>query len=841
MAVIIWAIIVIGGAILLAYRRSSLGLATACGAVAVIVYTFIGDFAWLKVAWWVIFLWLAILFNVGELRRRWLTTPLFNVFQKALPDMSDTERDALEAGSVWWDGELFSGKPEWSRLLSTPVPSVSDEEQAFLDGPTEELCALLDEWVITHELGDLPPSVWAFLKRKGFFAMIIAKSYGGLDFSAVAVSEVLTKIATRSPTAASIVSVPNSLGPAELLLRYGTEAQKDRYLPPLAKGDEVPCFALTAPEAGSDAGAIEDTGVVCRGEWHGEQVVGLRLNWNKRYITLAPIATLLGLAFKLSDPDHMIGNHDNYGITCALIPTDLPGIKIGRRHFPINIPFQNGPTEGHDVFVPLDAIIGGADMAGRGWRMLTECLAAGRSISLPSSATGSAKLAVFTSGAYTRIRKQFHLPIVQFGGVEEVIGRMGGTLYAMDAVRLMTAGGNDLGETPAVPSAISKYHVTEMARRVVNDAMDVHGGKAIQLGPNNYLARPYQAVPIAITVEGANILTRSMIIFGQGAIRSHPYVLKEMEAIADDDRERGEALFDDVFTQHAGFTLSNAARAVWMGITHARYCAAPGDADTRRYYQQINRYSAAFALAADVTMSMLGGGLKKREKISARLGDALSYLYIASAVLKRYEDQGRAKEDLPLVEWACRDALYTLQEQLHGLLRNFPSRWGARLLRALIFPTGRTFSAPSDALAAKVANLITRPGPTRNRLTAGVYTADRNNPVGLMNEALTLAVQAEPIEKRLHQAERDGELAGSGDDHLAQAIEVGIIDDSDADILRKKAKLSDIIIAVDDFAPNELGTKTARRARPRAKTASRKKPVRKKTASSRKTNHEPGG
>ncbi|HET7587173.1 MAG TPA: acyl-CoA dehydrogenase [Gammaproteobacteria bacterium] len=816
MAAVFWAIIAVGGAVILAYRRASLVVATLSAAALIIVYTFVGDSGWLKLFWWALFICVAALLNSEELRRRWLTEPLFDLFRKVMPEVSETERAALESGSVWWDGELFSGRPDWDRLLSTPAPAVSPEEQAFIDGPTEELCAMLDEWKITHELGDLPPEVWAFIKARGFFSMIISKDYGGLDFSAVAVSQVLTKIATRSPTAASIVSVPNSLGPAELLLRYGTEEQKDQYLPALARGEAVPCFALTAPTAGSDAGAIEDTGIVCKGDWHGEEVVGIRLNWNKRYITLAPVATILGLAFKLYDPDHLIGEQDEYGITCALVPPDLPGVTIGRRHFPLNIPFQNGPTEGRDVFVPLDAIIGGKRMAGHGWRMLTECLAAGRSISLPSSATGSAKLAVFASGAYARIRKQFHLPIAKFGGIEEVLGRMGGTLYAMDSVRLMTAGANDLGETPAVPSAIAKYHVTEMGRDVVNDAMDIHGGKGIQLGPRNYLARPYEAVPIAITVEGANILTRSMIIFGQGAIRSHPYVLKEMEAVADDDRERGIERFDEAFMGHAGFTLSNAARALWMGLTHARFTATPGDAGTRRYYQQLNRYSAAFALAADVTMSMLGGGLKKREKISARLGDALSYLYITSAVLKRYEDQGRQRDDLPLVEWACRDALYKLQEQLHGLLRNFPSRWGALLLRVLIFPTGRTFSAPADELTARVAELITHPGPARDRLTAGVYDGDHDSPIGMMGEALALAVQAEPLEKRLHEAMRNGTLKrGDGRVGLDEAQAAGVINADEAALLARLENLTAEIIAVDDFAADEIGVRPAGKTRRR--------------------------
>lgn len=814
MAAIFWAIIAVGGAITLAYRRSSLLTATVWAGLLVLAYTIFGDSTALKIFWWLLFAGTAVLLNLDEMRRRYLSAPAFERFAQVMPRMSETERAALEAGSVWWDGELFAGRPDWDRLLSTPAPAVSVEEQAFLDGPVEELCALLDDWKITHELGDLPPEVWAFIKAQGFFAMIIPKAYGGLEFSNVAVSQVLVKIATRSSTAASIISVPNSLGPAELLLRYGTDEQRNRYLPALATGEAVPCFALTAPTAGSDAGSITDTGVVCKGEWDGEEVLGLRLNWKKRYITLAPIATVLGLAFKLYDPDRLMGEQDDYGITCALIPPDLPGVAIGRRHFPLNIPFQNGPTEGRDVFVPLDAIIGGPEMAGHGWRMITECLAAGRSISLPSSATGSAKLSVFASGAYARIREQFRVPIARFGGIEEVLGRMGGTLYAMDAARLMTAGANDLGETPAVPSAIAKYHVTEMGRDVVNDAMDIHGGKGIQLGPRNYLARSYESVPIAITVEGANILTRSLIIFGQGAIRSHPFVLREMEAVQDEDREAGLDAFDKAFTGHVGFALSNAARSLWMGLTRARFTGTPGDADTRRYYQQINRYSAAFALAADVTMLLLGGALKKREKISARLGDALSYLYIASAVLKRYEDQGRQRDDLPLVEWACRDTLYKLQEQVHGLLRNFPSRWAAALLRVLIFPTGRTFSAPADELGAAVAALLTRPCPSRDRLTAGVYHADAGSPVGLMNEALDLAIQAVPIEKRLREAVHDGTLAAHDDGASLRAAEsAGIVNTSEAELLRRLDELTHAIIAVDDFAQNELGTKPRRSRR----------------------------
>ncbi len=594
--------------------------------------------------------------------------------------MSRTEQDALEAGGIWWDGELFSGMPDWRKLLRLPPPQLTPEEQAFLDGPVEELCRMLDDWQITHELLDMPPEVWQFLKEQKFFAMIIPQSYGGLGFSALACSMVLTKVSSRNATASSTIGVPNSLGPAELLLHYGTDEQKQYWLPRLASGDEVPCFALTSPRVGSDATAIVDHGVVAKGVYEGREVIGIRLNWDKRYITLAPIATVLGLAFKLYDPDHLIGDVDDYGITAALIPVTLPGVEIGRRHFPINIPFQNGPTRGRDVFVPIDAIIGGAKMAGQGWRMLVQQLAVGRSIVLPSNALGAAMAAVYASGAYARLRRQFGLPIGKFHGVGEALARMAGNVYTMTAASRVTVTAIANGEKPAVPSAILKYHNTELGRLIANDAMDVHGGKAIMLGPKNYMARNYESVPIAITVEGANILTRNLIIFGQGAIRCHPFVRAEMDAAKDPDREQGLVAFDRLLFKHVGYALSNAARSFVQALTLARFTDVPVDGATRRYYQHINRYSASFALITDAAMLTLGGALKRRELISARLGDVLSYLYLASMVLKHYQDQGSPAEDLPLVEWACRNLLYKTQEQLHGLMRNFPNRWVAALL-----------------------------------------------------------------------------------------------------------------------------------------------------------------
>jgi acyl-CoA dehydrogenase len=665
---------------------------------------------------------------------------------------------------------------------------------------------MLDDWQITHELLDMPPEVWRFLKERKFFALIIPESYGGLGFSALACSMVLTKVSSRNATASSTIGVPNSLGPAELLLHYGTDEQKQYWLPRLASGDEVPCFALTSPRVGSDATAIVDHGVVAKGVYEGREVIGIRLNWDKRYITLAPIATVLGLAFKLYDPDHLIGDVDDYGITAALIPVTLPGVEIGRRHFPINIPFQNGPTRGRDVFVPIDAIIGGAKMAGQGWRMLVQQLAVGRSIVLPSNALGAAMAAVYASGAYARLRRQFGLPIGKFHGVGEALARMAGNVYTMTAASRVTCTAIANGEKPAVPSAILKYHNTELGRSIANDAMDVHGGKAIMLGPKNYMARNYESVPIAITVEGANILTRNLIIFGQGAIRCHPFVRAEMDAAKDQDRERGLVAFDRLLFKHVGYALSNAARSFVQALTLARFTDVPVEGPTRRYCQHINRYSASFALITDAAMLTLGGALKRRELISARLGDVLSYLYLASMVLKHYQDQGSPPEDLPLVEWACRNLLYKTQEQLHGLMRNFPNRWVAALLRIAIFPRGRTYSAPSDELGQTIVELLINPTATRERLSAEAYkTAEPGNPLGLLQQALVLAEEVKPIERRVFDARRAGEIRH--DDTPGQIDEAeakGIVTAAEAETLRAFDRKVLDLTGVDDFAVSEL-------------------------------------
>ena len=794
-------------ALYLAYRRLPLLMYSLTFTLLLAGYLWLGSPAGI----WQGSLWLLLallwLLNVRPLRKAVISRPFLRAYLRLLPKMSDTEREALAAGTVWWDGELFSGNPDWSKLRATPAPRLSPEEQAFIDGPCAQLCRMLDDFDITHRRGDLPAEVWSFLKSRGFFAMIIDKRYGGLGFSAYAHSCVLVKLAGRSVTCASTVAVPNSLGPAELLQHYGTEEQKDYYLPRLARGEEIPCFALTGPRVGSDAASIPDTGVVCRGPWQGQEVLGLRLNFSKRYITLAPVATVIGLAFRMFDPERLLGGEHDLGITCALIRRETPGVEIGKRHLPLNIPFQNGPIRGRDVFVPLDCIIGGVAMAGQGWRMLVEQLAVGRCISLPANATGGAKAATFATGAYARIRRQFNTPVGKFEGVELAIARMAGLTYIMDAARSVTTAAIDAGARPAVPAAILKYHVTEMGRRVANDAMDVQGGKGIMLGPRNYLGRGYQSIPIAITVEGANILTRNLIIFGQGAVRCHPYVLREMSAARNPDRVRGVDDFDRALFGHIGFTICNAARSLVMALTLARFASVPGSGPTRRYFQHIERFSASFAFATDVAMLTLGGYLKKKESISARLGDVLSSMYLASMVLKHHEDQGSPAADLPIVEWCCRELLYAAQEQLHGMLCNFPVRPMAWLMRALIFPRGLTYFAPRDRLARAVADLVQSDGAPRDRLAAGIHReAHAGNPLGQLQRALELAPAAEPIEKKLRVAGVKMGLISALDlpGQIEQGLALGIITAPEAAALRDYDQLVMDIINVDEFAAGEF-------------------------------------
>jgi len=740
-----------------------------------------------------------------------LTAPLFRAYRKMLPPMSDTEREALEAGTVGWEGELFSGHPEWQKLLDQPVPRLTAEEQRFLDHEVNEACRLVDDWQVTQTDFDLSPATWQYLKSHGFLGLIIPKRYGGLGFSAYAHSQIVTRLSTRSSALAVTVMVPNSLGPGELLLHYGTEQQKDHYLPRLARGDEIPAFALTSPWAGSDAAAIPDAGVVCKGLWQGREVLGMRVTWDKRYITLAPVCTLLGLAFRLYDPEGLLGPTCDLGITCALVPYNHPGVEVGRRHFPLNAMFMNGPTRGHEVFMPLDFIIGGAAMAGQGWRMLMESLAAGRSISLPSSNTGMAQLTARAVGAYARVRSQFNMPLGRFEGVEEALTRIGAYTYLMDALRTFAAAAVDQGQKPAVLSAIAKFHVTERARRVVNDGMDVIGGKGICLGPSNFLGRAYQQIPIGITVEGANILTRSLIIFGQGAIRCHPFVLREMNAARNPDPKAGLQAFDEAFFGHIAHTVKNGLRALWMGLTGSHFVVVPEvSPQTRRYYQQLTRYSAAFAFLSDISLLVLGGGLKRREKLSARLGDILSQMVLVSAALKRYEDENRPEADLPLLNWAVWDAIYQAQQAFDGVFANYPVRWVAWLLRHMLFPWGYPYVVPSDELGHEVARLLITPSATRDRLTACCHLpTNAEEPVGALEWALSATLEAEPVEARVREAQKAGRFANDPRANVRDiadaALAAGTITPTEHALLQRRNLLRDRVIQVDDFDMTHWG------------------------------------
>ena len=792
------------------YHRVSLVRALIVLTGAMVALTLFGGVA---VTGWLCYLLAIAILAVPAIRQTIISQKALSLFKKVLPAMSQTEKEALEAGTVWWEAELFKGKPEWKKLQDIADPKLSEAEQAFLDGPVNQVCEMVNDYQVTHELADLPPEVWQYLKDQKFFAMIIKKKYGGLEFSAYAQSLVLQKLTGVSSVLSSTVGVPNSLGPGELLQHYGTEEQRNHYLPRLAEGKEIPCFALTSPEAGSDAGSIPDYGIVCKGEWQGEEVLGMRLTWNKRYITLAPIATVLGLAFKLRDPDGLLGDKQELGITCALIPTDLKGVKIGNRHSPLNVPFQNGPTQGDDLFVPIDFIIGGQQMAGQGWRMLVECLSVGRGITLPSNSTGGIKSAALATGAYARIRRQFKQPIGRMEGVEEPLARLAGNAYVMDAASNLTVAGIDLGEKPSVISAIVKYHCTHRGQRSIIDAMDIVGGKGICLGPSNFLARSYQGAPIAITVEGANILTRSMIIYGQGAIRCHPYVLNEMEAAYSDSSDALNK-FDSALAGHVSFTLSNLVRSLWFGLTDGRGSDTPtpsnkADKQTQRYYQKLNRYSANLALLSDISMAVLGGALKRRERLSARLGDILSQLYLGSATLKRFESEGSHAEDLPLVHWGMQDSLRQTEVAIDEFLTNFPNPVIGRLLRIVLMPFGRIRRAPKDKLDSQVAHILQTPSETRSRIGRGQYLeATEYNPVGKIEKALEVILQAEPLFdkvcKETHQKRTFLRL-----DLVAQlGLENGILTEKEAALLVSAEEHRLYTINVDDFSPEELAAKS---------------------------------
>jgi acyl-CoA dehydrogenase len=730
-----------------------------------------------------------------SLRRDLITRPIYAWAHKALPPMSDTEREALEAGDVWWDADLFTGNPDWSKLLAFAPAKLTDEETAFLNGPVEELCGMIDDWKVTWEWRDLPPEVWDFIKRNKFLGMIIPKEYGGLGFSPYAHSEVVRKISTRSVTAAVTVMVPNSLGPGELLMHFGTKEQRDKWLPGLAAGREIPCFGLTSPEAGSDAASMIDTGIICKGTFNGKETLGLRLNWHKRYITLGPVATLLGLAFKAYDPDHLIGSEEELGITVALIPTDLPGVSIGRRHLPAMQVFQNGPNWGKDVFIPMDFIIGGQERIGQGWKMLMTALAAGRGISLPSQSSAGAAYCARATGAYARIREQFHVPIGRFEGIEEPLARIAGTAYQLDAARRLTCAALNQGIHPAVISGIMKLHATERLRIATDDAMDVHGGKAVIDGPQNYMGSLYRSVPVAITVEGANILTRNLIVFGQGSVRAHPYLLSEMNAIGETDQKKGLADFDTSFWKHVGHAITNVFRAWGRSWTGGAFAPAPEAGAASGYYRQLSRYSAAFALCSDMALLTLGGALKRKEMLSARLGDILSELYLLSAALKRWEDEGRQEADFPALEWVMANGIRTIENRLAEVIANLPNRFIGIILKVLIQPLGANPLGPSDDVVHRCAQLILAPSAARDRLTAGLYHADDDGPLARLEKAFLLVTANEVIEKKMHAAKiRD----------WSEAVKKGVITAEEGEKIKAAHDAVALVIEVDDFAPEVL-------------------------------------
>ena len=732
---------------------------------------------------------------MGKLRQKTITKPIFKWAQKAMPSLSETERDALNAGDTWWDAEIFTGNPDWSKLQATPKPKLTEEEQAFIDGPVNELCGLIDDWKIVWETGDMEQKVWDFLRENRLFGMIIPKQYGGLEFSAFAHSEIVKKITTRSTVAAVTTMVPNSLGPGELLMQFGTEKQKDYWLPRLADGREIPCFGLTSEEAGSDAGAMVDKGVICEGEYNGEKVLGIRLNWHKRYITLGPVATVLGLAFKCYDPDKLIGDEEDLGISVALVPTDLPGIDIGRRHLPAFQMFQNGPNWGTDVFIPFENILGGKEQLGKGWAMLMSALAAGRGISLPALSAAGTTLTARTSGAYARIRQQFGVPISKFEGIQDPLAALAARAYKLDGARHLTCSALDQGHKPSVISAIMKYHMTTAMRDSVTDAMDIHGGKAVIDGPLNYLGNLYRAVPVAITVEGANIMTRSLMIFGQGAIRCHPYLLNEILALEHEDKDKALADFDKYFWKHVAHSTKTVFRSIgrsWFGTG-----TSPDEPELKKYYKAMSRYSAALAIASDLSLLILGGKLKFKEMLSARLGDVLSELYMLSAVLKRWEDEGRQTEDLPLVKYNMQTGFVKIETALDEVYQNFPNKLVSGFLRAITLPFGKSQTAPSDELKRTCADLITAKTATRDRLSQGMYLCEHHTSEGIhrLEIAFDLTIEAASAEEKL----RDADISDP-----EKGLKASVITKQECDLIQRARHATEKVIEVDDFEPGDF-------------------------------------
>lgn len=734
---------------------------------------------------------LCLILLVAPMRQALITRPVYKALGGAMPSMSDTEREALDAGTSWWEKELFMGAPNWKTFAEYPYPQLSDEEQSFIDNEVETLCVMLDEWKIQHEDKDLSPQAWQFIKDSGFLGLIIPKEYGGLNFTSYAQSRIMSKIASRSPTAAVTCMVPNSLGPGELLMHYGTEEQKQRWLPGLANGSEIPCFGLTGPEAGSDAGAIPDTGVVCYGRHEGAEVLGLRMNFSKRWITLAPIATVVGLAFKMHDPEGLLGDprKTDYGITCALVPASHTGVIIGPRHYPSGSPFMNGTVDGKDVFIPLDYIIGGVENAGRGWRMLMECLGVGRGISLPALSTSASEMTYLSVSAFAKVREQFKISIGKFEGVQDATSRMASNTYMLEAFRHLVTCGLNQGGTPSVMTAMAKYYATETMRGVINDGMDVVGGRAIQMGPRNFLATPYQAIPVSITVEGANILTRSLMIFGQGAMRCHPYLFDELQLLQSEDKDGAIKKFDILFFKHLGYTFNRGAKAFVAGYIGGSNDAPNfADAFTRPYYKHINRLSASFALTADMALGLLAGDLKRKEMLSGRLADMHAHLFIATAILQFYEYGSKSESERLHAEVALKNSLYTIQEAFISFFANFPNRLAASVVSFVTFPSGRIFMPASDELKRKLGDTFMddfAANPFRDYLKTMVYyNTEPDDMTGRMENAYQTLLEVEPLWQKFKKAEHKGDFEGlTFEDHVVHASQSGVITEDEAEQL----------------------------------------------------------
>lgn len=739
-------------------------------------------------------------------RRQLVTRPALGMVTRILPPVSKTEQEAIDAGTAGFDAELFSGRPDWTKLRAIDPVILTDEERHFLDNETEQLCAMLDDWEIRHNQHEIPEHIWNFVREKGFLGMLISKDHGGLGFSPQAQSIILGKVSSRNPDASIVVMVPNSLGPGELIEKFGTDEQKHRYLEPLAKGKEIPCFALTSPFAGSDAASMRDVGYVEKGILNGQEVVGIRVSWDKRYITLAPKATLLGLAFHLLDPQNLLGKGSDIGITLALVPANHPGVKIGRRHLPSGSAFPNGPTEGENVFIPMDWVIGGVDRVGQGWRMLMSCLAAGRAISLPASSTAGVKALLRHTSAYARIRKQFAIPIGRMEGIEEPLAEIAETAYTLEAARAVTSAAVSQGAKPAVISGLMKYQCTARMRKALDDALDIHAGKGICDGPGNYLQSAYQISPVSITVEGANILTRSLIVFAQGALRSHPYLYTEVQAAQNPDREAGFLEFEKAFEGHVAFAFSNLFGSIFQNVTLGLFAEAPPGAPEPRYYQQLYRASTNFALMADMCVAILGGGLKVKQRTTGRMADALSELYFVACLLKRYEDDGKLPAERPVFDYAVRKAFFGFYEAVEEAISNFPAVWVRPLLRLCVFPLGNHVRRPSDVLGKAVVRAVLEPGEVRDRLTRYAYVShDENDPTGLLEVTLKKVIESDEADRKLERAVRAGTVKRYlGNDWLAEAAGKGVLTQGEADLLRYTERLVARVIAVDDFDPEQL-------------------------------------